>query len=217
MPGTIVLEALLWCCILLPGIIYSGQRRTKAYYGCPRCRSPHMIPPDTPIGSELLPKRSEPEPFRIDPVRAAVAAMVLLFLILMFVVGKSPDPQPPSTEVQGQKVDVVPPGKPVSKGRKRGPTAQTEASRRSAEESFARRLQEQLENEESDITAYESPEDELTLKSEIFDNETGRSEFLKHVTRTQTRQMCTAGFRQVRLAGDNFLIHPGVSYALDCK
>jgi predicted RNA-binding Zn-ribbon protein involved in translation (DUF1610 family) len=43
-PGSLLLEILLWLCFLLPGIIYTGLRRTKAYYGCPACRAPSMIP-----------------------------------------------------------------------------------------------------------------------------------------------------------------------------
>jgi hypothetical protein len=43
-PGSLGLEILLWLFLIVPGAIYSGLRRTRAYYGCPQCRAPNMVP-----------------------------------------------------------------------------------------------------------------------------------------------------------------------------
>src|SRR3989442_11493861 len=52
-PGSFVVEVILWICGLLPGVIYSSLRRTKGYYGCPRCKAPNMLPLDSPKALEL--------------------------------------------------------------------------------------------------------------------------------------------------------------------
>ncbi len=45
MPGNGWVEFLLWCCYLLPGMIYSVWRRSaKNRTVCPRCRNPHTLP-----------------------------------------------------------------------------------------------------------------------------------------------------------------------------
>ena len=49
MPGSLLLEVMLWLFLIVPGVIYTGVRRTKAYYGCPRCMAPNMIPLDSPF------------------------------------------------------------------------------------------------------------------------------------------------------------------------
>ena len=57
-PGSLALEVLLWLFFILPGIIYSGLRRTRAYEGCPQCQAPNMVPLDSPVGRGFLGQRS---------------------------------------------------------------------------------------------------------------------------------------------------------------
>lgn len=53
-PGYLILEALLWCCFLLPGIIYSYWRHGARHKACKACRSRDVVSTDTPIGKMLV-------------------------------------------------------------------------------------------------------------------------------------------------------------------
>lgn len=54
-PGSIFIEALLWLCFLIPGLIYTAWRYTAQYHGCPKCKAKTMIPADSPMASKFLP------------------------------------------------------------------------------------------------------------------------------------------------------------------
>ncbi len=48
-PGSFLLELLLWCMFILPGVLYTAWRiagRTRTQ--CPRCKTPGMIPSSSP-------------------------------------------------------------------------------------------------------------------------------------------------------------------------
>jgi hypothetical protein len=51
-PGSLFLEIVLWLFLIVPGVIYTGLRRTKAYWGCPVCAAPHMIPESSPVARQ---------------------------------------------------------------------------------------------------------------------------------------------------------------------
>lgn len=51
--GSILIEILLWCFFLVPGIIYSIWRISTKQSVCPKCRRATMIPSDTPVGAKL--------------------------------------------------------------------------------------------------------------------------------------------------------------------
>lgn len=46
--GAFLIEVVLWCCFLVPGLIYSLWRLSSKQAVCPRCGAPHMIPSDSP-------------------------------------------------------------------------------------------------------------------------------------------------------------------------
>lgn len=50
--GNIGIELILWLCFLLPGLMYSAWRSSGAK-GCPKCKTPNMIPAESPIGRKL--------------------------------------------------------------------------------------------------------------------------------------------------------------------
>lgn len=53
--GSILIEFVLWLCLIIPGLIYSIWRMTSRYTACPNCKTPNsMIPTDSPIGKKLL-------------------------------------------------------------------------------------------------------------------------------------------------------------------
>ncbi len=41
--GSILIEIILWCCFLIPGIIYSIWRSTSKYKGCPQCGFQYVV------------------------------------------------------------------------------------------------------------------------------------------------------------------------------
>lgn len=47
--------------IFVPILLYYLFGRAKAYYGCPRCRSPHMIPCDSPLAPEGIRRPLAPD------------------------------------------------------------------------------------------------------------------------------------------------------------
>lgn len=47
-PGSILIELLLWLCFLIPGIIYSVWRLSSAKKACPSCNAPGLIPVTSP-------------------------------------------------------------------------------------------------------------------------------------------------------------------------
>ena len=54
--GSLLVEILLWCCFLVPGIIYSIFRQASIYRKCRLCGSADLIPLDSPMGKELVAK-----------------------------------------------------------------------------------------------------------------------------------------------------------------
>ncbi|HXK52976.1 hypothetical protein H6802_02905 [Candidatus Nomurabacteria bacterium] len=51
--GSFALELLLWIVFLIPGVAYTIWRMTTTQEVCPKCKTPNMLPLDTPKGREL--------------------------------------------------------------------------------------------------------------------------------------------------------------------
>lgn len=51
--GSILIELVLWICLLVPGLIYSIWRMTSKQRVCRACGSPEIVPLDSPIGRRL--------------------------------------------------------------------------------------------------------------------------------------------------------------------
>lgn len=51
--GHFLMEVILWCCLLVPGVLYSLWRLSSKYKGCPSCQHPGMIPADSPQAKKL--------------------------------------------------------------------------------------------------------------------------------------------------------------------
>lgn len=52
-PGSILIEIVLWCCFLVPGLIYSIWRINKRHDVCSACGATQLLPPDSPMGKRL--------------------------------------------------------------------------------------------------------------------------------------------------------------------
>jgi len=54
--GSILIELILWCMMLLPGLIYSIWRLTTRAEVCRVCEAPGLVPLNSPVGRELTNK-----------------------------------------------------------------------------------------------------------------------------------------------------------------
>lgn len=52
--GSLLVEIVLWLCLLLPGLIYSAWRMSNRAYQCPTCSGWNLVPADSPKGLELV-------------------------------------------------------------------------------------------------------------------------------------------------------------------
>lgn len=55
--GSMVIEIILWICLIVPGVIYSVWRLASRYSACPSCGALNMIPADSPRGIEILKRK----------------------------------------------------------------------------------------------------------------------------------------------------------------
>jgi hypothetical protein len=53
-PGSLLIEIILWCAFLIPGICYSLWRLSARHQACPSCLTKTMIELDCPVGRKLL-------------------------------------------------------------------------------------------------------------------------------------------------------------------
>jgi len=52
--GSIFIEIILWCCFLVPGVIYSIWRLTTRHRACRACGANTLVPVDSPVGKKML-------------------------------------------------------------------------------------------------------------------------------------------------------------------
>jgi hypothetical protein len=52
--GSFLMECLLWCLFIVPGIIYSMSRYAKKVLLCPECKTENLIPTSSPMGQKLV-------------------------------------------------------------------------------------------------------------------------------------------------------------------
>lgn len=53
-PGSIGIELILWCCFIVPGLIYSIWRHAKRGAACAQCHSHDLVAVGSPIGRKLM-------------------------------------------------------------------------------------------------------------------------------------------------------------------
>lgn len=58
--GSILIEIVLWCCLLVPGILYSLWRMTSKKTVCRHCGSPNMVPLNSPVGRQVHARQQTP-------------------------------------------------------------------------------------------------------------------------------------------------------------
>lgn len=58
-PGSILLEIVAWCLLLIPGILYSFWRLSGRRKVCAVCGSPNLVPAESPIGRRLIAEKPD--------------------------------------------------------------------------------------------------------------------------------------------------------------
>lgn len=53
-PGSILIEIVLWLCLIIPGLIYSIWRHTRRHRACAACGASTLVPVTSPAGQQLL-------------------------------------------------------------------------------------------------------------------------------------------------------------------
>lgn len=71
-PGSILVELVLWLCLIVPGLIYSLWRLSRRHEVCKACGATQLVPLDSPVGRELaaryLPAVVPPETVTPSPL-----------------------------------------------------------------------------------------------------------------------------------------------------
>jgi len=91
-PGSFLLEVILWCCAILPGLVYSLWRISSRRSTCPQCGGSQLVPINTPVGRRLAGVQATTE-FLAPPAPAGnapkKALMGVLFFLSFAVIGKT--------------------------------------------------------------------------------------------------------------------------------
>lgn len=58
MPGSILIELMLWCIFVIPGMIYSIWRHSSSKEACKECGGSNIIPTSSPKAKAALNKTS---------------------------------------------------------------------------------------------------------------------------------------------------------------
>jgi hypothetical protein len=52
--GSFLIELALWFFFIVPGLFYSLWRLTSKYDACRQCKSPSLVPVNSPVGQRLM-------------------------------------------------------------------------------------------------------------------------------------------------------------------
>lgn len=52
-PGSLLIEAVLWLCLLVPGLIYSLWRINRRHDACAKCGAATLLPLDSPVAASF--------------------------------------------------------------------------------------------------------------------------------------------------------------------
>jgi hypothetical protein len=77
-PGSVIIEIILWCCFLVPGLIYSIWRLTSKYERCRGCQGRTMVLASSPNGAALLEKNGGWSPIAEQTYRDAIQSRLLV-------------------------------------------------------------------------------------------------------------------------------------------
>lgn len=53
-PGSMLIELVLWLCLVVPGLVYSLWRLSARYTGCATCGAREVVPASSPAARQIL-------------------------------------------------------------------------------------------------------------------------------------------------------------------
>ena len=56
--GSFMIEIVLWCMFIIPGLIYSLWRVSSRVDACRKCNSTSLVPTDSPTGRRIIKRNS---------------------------------------------------------------------------------------------------------------------------------------------------------------
>lgn len=56
--GGCLIELILWCCFIIPGLVYSLWRLSTRTKVCASCGAATLVPLDSPVGRKLAPQET---------------------------------------------------------------------------------------------------------------------------------------------------------------
>lgn len=93
--GSFLIELVLWCCLLVPGLIYSIWRLTTRSDACAKCGAQNLVPVQSPRGRQLLAEFPQDDPATKLEIQAEAKAsarrgmvwlVAIVALLVMFAV-----------------------------------------------------------------------------------------------------------------------------------
>jgi hypothetical protein len=84
-PGSRILELLLWCFFLIPGLIYTTWRSSVSRQGCPYCSADAMVPLDSPAAQNATIRPNDLEVASYEN-KGETIVKVIAFAIIMLVI-----------------------------------------------------------------------------------------------------------------------------------
>lgn len=96
--GSLLIEIVLWCCYIIPGLIYSIWRLSTRGYTCPQCGSRAIIPTDSPVGEMLIKNHHSDKPNAVEAANLSAVqaaedrwtgiAIIVVLILIALVIGK---------------------------------------------------------------------------------------------------------------------------------
>lgn len=90
LPGSVLIELLLWLCFLLPGLLYTLWRNSRRYEACENCGADEIIPADAPLAPEAAHQAArtyEQTPFFYRPEGKRFLAAVAFCALIVVLIG----------------------------------------------------------------------------------------------------------------------------------
>lgn len=98
--GSLMVEIVLWCFLLLPGFIYSIWRSSSRHSMCPKCKNSNLIPIDAPRARKIMEESMTKEEIEVvmeneqkritnekKRTTTMIIVVVIIFIVLIALIG----------------------------------------------------------------------------------------------------------------------------------
>lgn len=121
--GNLLIEIVLWCCLIIPGLIYSIWSASSRRYTCKSCAGHNLIPTNSPAGKMLVSKfapQAADQPTHEDAInKNKILKIIGIALFLVFCVWNFTNKKTELREIAtSEKHEVVEPVQNISEAPK---------------------------------------------------------------------------------------------------